>query len=146
MQAHAYAAHAPKADLKPFDYDAGPLALLDVEVRVSHCGICHSDLEMIDNNWGMSAYPLVPGHEAVGKVVAVGANVAELKVGDTVGVGWTSGSCLTCRHCAAAADMLRFCAAHGVRPVCEQFAMRDVNRALTHVRENKARYRVVLAA
>jgi uncharacterized zinc-type alcohol dehydrogenase-like protein len=95
----AYAATAPKSPLQPFEYEPGPLGDEQVDVAVSYCGICHSDLSMIDNEWGMSAYPLVAGHEVVGKVVAVGSSVKNLKVGQTVGVGWYSGSCMTCRQC-----------------------------------------------
>jgi uncharacterized zinc-type alcohol dehydrogenase-like protein len=66
---------------------------------VQYCGICHSDLEMIDNNWQMSAYPLVPGHEVVGTVTEAGTAVNDIAVGDVVGLGWTSSSCLKCRYC-----------------------------------------------
>ena len=100
MTIRAYAARQPKGELTPFEFDPGPLADDHVEVAVSHCGVCHSDLSMLDNDWGMTAYPLVPGHEAVGKVVAVGKNVTAIKTGQTVGVGWNSASCMTCRQCA----------------------------------------------
>ena len=66
MGIKAYAAKGPKQPLEPFEYEPGPLGPHEVEVKVSHCGICHSDLAMIDNDWGFSAYPLVPGHEVVG--------------------------------------------------------------------------------
>ena len=59
----------------------------DVEIKVTHCGICHSDLSMLDNEWGMSQFPLVPGHEAVGTVLALGKNAKGLQVGQRVGVG-----------------------------------------------------------
>jgi len=97
----AYAAVAPGGPLTPFEFDPGPLRPGQVEVQVSHCGICHSDLSMLDNEWGQSAYPLVPGHEAVGTVVAAGDQVKRVKVGDRVGVGWFSGSCLACPQCLA---------------------------------------------
>jgi uncharacterized zinc-type alcohol dehydrogenase-like protein len=99
MPVRAYAAHAPKGELKPFEYDPGPLRDADVEVAVSHCGICHSDLSMLDNDWGQSSYPFVPGHEVVGTVRAVGARVTTAKPGDRVGIGWYSRSCMTCRQC-----------------------------------------------
>lgn len=95
----AYAATAPKAPLTPFEYTPGPLGDEQVDIAVSYCGICHSDLSMLDNEWGMSAYPLVGGHEVVGKIVAIGDHVKHLKVGQTVGLGWYSGSCMTCRQC-----------------------------------------------
>lgn len=96
---HAYAAQSPGAALQPFEYDPGPLADNQVEVAVTHCGICHSDLSMIDNEWGMTAYPLVPGHEASGVIVAMGSQVKGLKIGQRVGVGWQSGSCMSCPQC-----------------------------------------------
>ena len=95
----AFAATQPKADLAPFEYDPGPLGDEEVEIAVSHCGICHSDLSMLDNDWGQSKYPLVPGHEVAGTVAAVGGRVANLKVGDRVGLGWNARSCMACRQC-----------------------------------------------
>ncbi|MBH8566620.1 NAD(P)-dependent alcohol dehydrogenase [Nostoc sp. CENA67] len=99
MPIRAYAATAAKGDLKPFEFEPGPLAPGQVEIAVSHCGICHSDLSMLDNDWGMSAYPFVPGHEVTGTVKAVGAGVTTRKPGDRVGLGWFSKSCMTCRPC-----------------------------------------------
>lgn len=95
----AYAATAAKAPLTPFEYTPGPLGDEQVDIAVSYCGVCHSDLSMLDNDWGISAYPFVGGHEVVGKVVAVGGQVKHLKVGQTVGLGWNSGSCMTCQQC-----------------------------------------------
>ncbi len=99
MRVKAYAAKGPKQALEPFEYEAGPLGPHKVDVRVSHCGICHSDVAMIDNDWGLSAYPLVPGHEVIGTVAAVGSDVDGIKVGRRVGVGWQSGSCGHCEWC-----------------------------------------------
>ena len=65
----AYAASEPGGELKPFEYDPGPLGQTEVEIEVAHCGICHSDLSMLDNAWGMTQFPLVPGHEVVGSIV-----------------------------------------------------------------------------
>lgn len=96
---HAYAATSAKGDLKPFEFDPGPLGDGQVGIAVTHCGICHSDLSMLDNEWGMSTFPFVPGHEVAGTVAAVGHGVKHLKVGDRVGLGWYAGSCLTCRQC-----------------------------------------------
>ena len=95
----AYAAFAAGEELKPFEYDPGPLGYGDVEIEVEHCGICHSDLSMIDNEWGMTRYPLVPGHEVVGTIAAVGAGVTHLQKGQKVGLGWHAGYCLTCPTC-----------------------------------------------
>jgi uncharacterized zinc-type alcohol dehydrogenase-like protein len=95
----AYAAHKPKARLKRIEYDPGALGPDQVEIDVIACGLCHSDLSMLMNEWGDSEYPLVPGHEVVGTIAQFGANVKHLKVGDTVGLGWFSGSCMTCPQC-----------------------------------------------
>jgi alcohol/geraniol dehydrogenase (NADP+) len=95
----AYAAPAKGAKLEPFEFDPGLLRDDQVEIQVSHCGICHSDLSMIDNEWGQSAYPLVPGHEAVGTITAVGAHVKHLQPGQLAGLGWFSSSCMFCPQC-----------------------------------------------
>lgn len=104
---HAHAAAAAKQPLQPFEYQPGPLGPNEVEVRVTHCGICHSDVAMVDNDWGISTFPVVPGHEVVGTVEAVGAAVGHLKVGQRVGVGWQCGSCGQCEWCRRGAD--NFC-------------------------------------
>ena len=96
---HAYAATESKGALKPLEYDPGPLHPEHVEIKIEHCGICHSDLSMLDNEWGRTKYPLVPGHEIVGTVVAAGDQVKGVKVGQRVGVGWFSGSCMHCPQC-----------------------------------------------
>lgn len=95
----AYAAFAAGGELQPFDYDPGELTQNEVEIDVVFCGICHSDLSMVDNEWGISQYPLVPGHEVVGTIAARGENVTNLEVGDTVGLGWHAGYCMTCSNC-----------------------------------------------
>jgi alcohol/geraniol dehydrogenase (NADP+) len=97
----AYAVHEPKGELKPFEYDPGPLKDNEVEIDVEYCGICHSDLSMIDNEWGITQYPLVPGHEVVGTISSAGNKVNHLNVGDVVGLGWHSGYCMTCETCLA---------------------------------------------
>ena len=95
----AYAVYEPKGELKPFEYDPGLLSYNEVEIDVEHCGICRSDLSMIDNEWGITKYPLVAGHEVVGTISSIGDNVSHLKVGDFVGLGWHSGYCMTCGTC-----------------------------------------------
>ncbi len=95
----AYAAMEPKGELRPFEYDPGPLPSDEVEIAVRFCGICHSDLSMIDNEWDLSRYPLVPGHEVVGDIVQTGAQVRNLRIGQTVGLGWHSRYCGTCGSC-----------------------------------------------
>ncbi len=95
----AYAVTEPGGELQPFDYDPGPLGHDQIEIDVLHCGICHSDVSMMNNDWGMSQYPLVPGHEVVGTVAAIGSDVDHLSVGQTVGLGWHSGYCMDCHNC-----------------------------------------------
>jgi len=96
---NAYAAHEPKGELKPFAYDPGALKPQEVEIEVHSCGICHSDLSVIDNEWGNTQYPVVPGHEVVGRLARVGDQVTHLTVGQTVGLGWHAGYCGACAPC-----------------------------------------------
>lgn len=95
----AYAADGAGKELKPLEYDPGSIGPDEVEIRVESCGICHSDLSMLNNEWGMTAYPFVPGHEVIGIVEALGDRVRHLQVGQRVGVGWFSKSCMVCEHC-----------------------------------------------
>ena len=95
----ALAAQAAASPLAQIEFELPELSPRQVEVAVQYCGICHSDLSMLDNEWGISAYPFVPGHEVIGTISAVGSGVSTLKVGDTVGVGWFAGSCLSCERC-----------------------------------------------
>ena len=95
----AWAARAPGEPLQRFDFDPGPLGTEDVEIAVEYCGICHSDLSMLDNEWARTDYPFVPGHEAVGRVIAIGEDVKDMKIGQRVGVGWNASSCAQCRTC-----------------------------------------------
>jgi uncharacterized zinc-type alcohol dehydrogenase-like protein len=99
MGVKAYAVKTAKGKLEPFEYEPGPLKPTEVEVKVSHCGICHSDIAMIDNDWGFSRYPVVPGHEVIGTVAAVGSAVDGIAVGTRVGVGWWCSSCQKCEWC-----------------------------------------------
>ncbi len=97
----AFAAHEAGGQLKPFEYEPGPLAADEVEIDVKFCGICHSDLSMLENAWGLSEYPLVPGHEVAGVVASVGDAVTHLAPGDKVGLGWHARYCMTCPSCLA---------------------------------------------
>jgi uncharacterized zinc-type alcohol dehydrogenase-like protein len=96
---HGLAAHAAGAQLLPYKYDAGELGANEVEIKISHCGICHSDVHLINNDWGISKYPFIPGHEIVGTVTAVGGAVRDRQVGERVGVGWQADSCGVCEYC-----------------------------------------------
>lgn len=95
----AYAAFEPGGELKPFEYDPGPLGDHDVEIEVDYCGICHSDLSMLNNEWGITQYPFVPGHEVAGRIRAVGKHVNKFNIGDRVGLGWHAGYCNECNTC-----------------------------------------------
>ncbi len=96
---HGLAVHAAGAHLLPYKYDPGELQANEVEIKISHCGVCHSDVHLIDNDWGFSKYPFIPGHEIVGTVVAVGSGVLDRTAGDRVGVGWQADSCGVCEWC-----------------------------------------------
>lgn len=96
---NAYAANQANGKLEPFSYDAGVLGAHDVEIDVQYCGICHSDLSMLDNEWGFTQYPFVGGHEITGTVAAVGAHVKHVQVGQWVGLGWHASYCNTCHEC-----------------------------------------------
>ncbi len=99
VEIHGLAVHAAGAQLVPYRYEPGELNANEVEVRISHCGVCHSDISLIDNDWGNSKYPFVPGHEIVGTVSAVGSNVKDRTVGERVGIGWQADSCGICEWC-----------------------------------------------
>ncbi|WP_130417660.1 NAD(P)-dependent alcohol dehydrogenase [Edaphobacter modestus] len=96
---HGLAVHAAGAQLLPYKFDPGEIKPYEVEIKISHCGVCRSDINLIDNDWGISKYPFIPGHEIVGTVVGVGAHVRNLSPGQRVGVGWQADSCGMCEWC-----------------------------------------------
>ena len=95
----AYAATEAGGKLEGIEYDPGPIGHDDVEIEVEHCGICHSDLSMLDNDWGITEFPIVPGHEVVGTIRGVGSGVSHLQIGQRAGLGWHAGYCMTCPNC-----------------------------------------------
>ena len=95
----AYAAFETGGELQPFEYDPGLLGARDVEIAIEHCGICHSDLSMLHNEWGITRYPFVPGHEIIGTITAKGDHVHHFQLGQQVGLGWHAGYCMTCHSC-----------------------------------------------
>ena len=99
MKVNAYAVQEPKGKLTPYTYELEEIGAENVDIKVTYCGICHSDLSMMNNEWGLTEYPLVPGHEVVGEVIAIGSAVKNVTVGQTVGMGWFSGSCMSCSSC-----------------------------------------------
>ena len=106
MTIKGYACKEQGGQLESFEYEPEKLAVDEVEVEVEYCGICHSDIAMIDNDWGMSSYPFIPGHEAIGKIVAVGDLVSQDRIGQRVGVGWQSASCNHCKNCGVGKESL----------------------------------------
>lgn len=95
----AYAVQSPTDKLKPFAIKRRAVGPKDVQIVIEYCGICHSDIHMARNEWGVSLYPMVPGHEIIGRVLKVGADVSKFKKGDLVGVGCLVGSCHQCDNC-----------------------------------------------
>ena len=106
-QVQAYGTTAPDADLIQMKIERREPTTADVEIDILYCGVCHSDLHTARNDWGMTLYPAVPGHEIVGKVTRVGAEVSKFKVGDVVGVGCLVDSCRTCSSCRR--DLEQYC-------------------------------------
>lgn len=100
LQAKGYAAHDAHSDLVLFAFERRPPGPHDVQIEILYSGICHSDLHQARNDWHNSLYPMVPGHEIVGRVTAVGAEVTKFKVGDYAGVGCMVDSCRRCSSCA----------------------------------------------
>src|SRR5579871_1719320 len=96
INTRGYAAQNPKTPLAPFNFTRRELGPHDVLIDITYCGVCHSDLHMARDEWGGSIYPLVPGHEIVGKVSRVGKDVTKFKSGDLAGVGVIVDSCRTC--------------------------------------------------
>jgi uncharacterized zinc-type alcohol dehydrogenase-like protein len=99
MNYKAWVVKAAKQPMVLETIDLGALGAEDIEVAVEHCGVCHSDLSVLNNDWGISQYPAILGHEVVGRVTAVGPNAKRLHVGQRVGVGWNSGSDMCCHQC-----------------------------------------------
>ncbi|KAM7523847.1 hypothetical protein LguiA_013749 [Lonicera macranthoides] len=107
VKTSGYAAKDPSGVLSPFKFSRRATADDDVRFKVLYCGICHTDLHFVKNEWGLSTYPLVPGHEIVGVVTEVGSKVTKFKTGDKVGVGCLVGSCGSCQSCTE--DLENYC-------------------------------------
>jgi len=103
----AYGASASTEDLKPIDIERRQLRKEDVNIDITHCGVCHSDIHTARNDWKGSKYPVVPGHEIIGRVVGIGEGVSNFNIGDLVGVGCMVDSCHTCSACQQ--DLEQFC-------------------------------------
>jgi alcohol dehydrogenase (NADP+) len=104
MKSFGYAAQSKTSPLTPFHFDRREPRPNDVVVAIDYCGICHSDIHQVRDEWGGSMYPMVPGHEIVGRVTAVGRAVTKFKPGDLAGVGVTVETCMACENCKAGAE------------------------------------------
>ena len=104
---NSYAAMSANTPLEAYNFERRAVGPDDVQIDILFCGVCHSDLHQVKNEWGGSQYPMVPGHEIVGTVLSVGANVTKFKVGDLAGVGVMVDSCKTCKTCAQ--DLEQYC-------------------------------------
>ena len=107
MKSQGYAAHDKNSPLVPYAFDRRDPGPNDVAIDIAYCGICHSDIHQVRDEWGGSIYPMVPGHEIVGRVSKVGANVTKFKEGDLAGIGVIVDSCLACQPCKS--NMEQFC-------------------------------------
>ncbi len=101
IETKAYAAEAATSPLGPFRFERRDPGPHDVQIEILYCGVCHSDIHQVRNEWGGSIYPMVPGHEIVGRVTKTGAHVTKFKAGDLAGVGCFVDSCRTCPNCQA---------------------------------------------
>lgn len=104
---NAYAAKSNDAELEPFDIERREILADDVKIEIDYCGVCHSDIHQVRNDWGNSKYPVVPGHEIIGRVTEVGKDVKNYKKGDLVGVGCMVDSCQECQSCKD--DLEQYC-------------------------------------
>jgi alcohol dehydrogenase (NADP+) len=107
MKTNAYAAQSATNPLAPFSFQRRDLGKHDVQIDILYCGVCHSDLHTVRSEWAGTKYPCVPGHEIIGRVIAVGEHVNKFKAGDTAGVGCMVDSCRTCANCEE--DLEQFC-------------------------------------
>ncbi len=105
-----YATQSAKASLAPYHFDRRDPRTDDVVIEILYCGVCHSDLHQARNDWGNSIYPMVPGHEIIGRVISVGPNVTRFKPGDHVGVGCMVDSCQRCASCEQGLE--QYCEGH----------------------------------
>lgn len=160
----AYAATAPDSGLAPYAIDRRELRADDVAIEIDYCGVCHSDLHTVENDWGGSKYPVIPGHEIVGRVTAVGPEVSHFKAGDLVGVGCMVDSCRTCSACESGLlvtkrrviagsliggmpetqEVLDFCAEHDITCDIEMLDIRNINEAYERMKKGDVKYRFVI--
>src|SRR3954471_6697971 len=99
IKSHGYAARDKSTPLAPFSFERRDVGPKDVQIDILYCGVCHSDLHRVYNDWNDTVYPVVPGHEIIGRVTEIGTEVAKYKKGDIVGVGVIIDSCQNCDAC-----------------------------------------------
>jgi len=116
LQTKGYAAHSPTDTLKPFDFERRDLGANDILIEIAFCGVCHSDIHQVKDEWGGSIYPMVPGHEIVGRVAQVGTDVSKFETGEYAGIGCFVDSCRECDSCR-----------EGVEQFCEKQAAMTYN-------------------
>ncbi len=107
LKTFGYAAHDPKTPLAPFNFERREPRANDIQIEILYCGVCHSDIHQVRDEWGNSTYPMVPGHEIIGKITVLGSDVTGFNIGETVGVGCLVDSCRTCPDCVD--DLEQFC-------------------------------------
>ncbi len=107
LNTQGYATHGAASTLEPFTFERRELRADDIQIDIQYCGVCHSDIHQARNEWGNARYPMVPGHEIIGKVTALGSAVKGFTIGETVGVGCLVDSCRTCPDCKD--DLEQFC-------------------------------------
>lgn len=110
LQTKGYAVPTAESKFEKFDFERRELGAKDVLIKIQYCGVCHSDIHQARNEWGNSIFPMVPGHEIVGRVAQIGADVAKFAEGDYAGVGCFVDSCGTCENCGQ--DVEQFCQVH----------------------------------
>jgi alcohol dehydrogenase (NADP+) len=128
IQVIGYAAQQTKAPLTAYSFDRREPRDNDVMIDIRYCGICHTDIHQVRNEWGASTFPMVPGHEIAGIVTGVGTKVTRYRVGDRVGVG----------------NFVDFCSKHDIACDIELTPIQKVNQAYQRVVNNDVRYRFVI--
>ncbi|MDQ2720273.1 MAG: NAD(P)-dependent alcohol dehydrogenase [Bacteroidota bacterium] len=99
IKTKGYAAQKPKSNLAPWNFERRDIGPQDIQIAIAYCGVCHTDIHQINNDWGPGTFPMVPGHEIVGKVINAGSDVKKFKTGDLAGVGVMVDSCRDCEDC-----------------------------------------------
>ncbi|MGE0406313.1 MAG: NAD(P)-dependent alcohol dehydrogenase [Candidatus Korobacteraceae bacterium] len=110
LPTRGYATHKPTSQLEPFSFERRDPKPSDIQIEILYCGVCHSDIHQARDEWGGSLYPMVPGHEIIGRIVSVGSAVTKFKPGDTAGVGVFVGACGSCVNCKAGEE--QYCTVH----------------------------------